>query len=409
MRHPFVRSFALILVLACLFCAGPKSESSPDDPQKLVDIVDERITGNTFALTAVSKVDYPVTVNVDLPTLENLKANSPPPYSVVVQPKRRTQITKLFRVNARMATRYASVYTCYAGWRDDKAKEFVYTLPWEPGYAYRIGQGFNGEFSYQGKNALDFNMPEGATICAVRDGQVIEVTQNFSDGGIAEELKDKANRILILHDDGTLARYAHLLHNGAKVKIGQRVKAGEAIGLVGATGYAKGPHLHFELDRPPKPGENQYDTMTMQFEAVNGKGDLERISPGEGQTLQRPGARGGSATNAPPNTIDEIVFCRDVKDGKPIGADDIFRADMQIAIVLKIGAPAERKLRLIIQRDDNNAQSPRLFDQELPTKSDTGLAWITMKLAEQPSLRGRLVLRVLVEKDQVGEKRFRVN
>src|SRR4051812_32383097 len=79
----------LILAYVLLCGAAPRSESSPDDPQKLVDIVDEKSTSNTFSLVAVSKVDYAVTVNVELPTLENLKPNVQPPFSVVVQPKKR--------------------------------------------------------------------------------------------------------------------------------------------------------------------------------------------------------------------------------------------------------------------------------------------------------------------------------
>ena len=51
----------------------------------------------------------------------------------------------------------------------------------------------------------------------------------------------------ILHDDGTMAMYAHLKPEGVLVRIGQRVHAGQPIGLSGNTGFTTGPHLHFAV------------------------------------------------------------------------------------------------------------------------------------------------------------------
>ncbi|MBC8106976.1 MAG: M23 family metallopeptidase [Anaerolineae bacterium] len=404
MSHLFLRVTALAAYVL-LVGAAPRSESSPDDPQKLIEIVEEKSTTTTFSLVAISKVDYAVTVNADLPTLENLKAGTKPPYTVVVQPRKRALVTKLTRINPRKASRYATSYTCYAGWRDPQRTDFAYTLPWEPGYAYRVGQGFNGQFSHQGRNALDFSMPEGATICAARDGMVIEVTQNFSEGGINEEFKSKANRILILHDDGTTARYAHLVHNGAKVKIGQKVKAGEPIGLAGATGYAKGPHLHFEVDRPPGPGDNQYETVPMQFMAVDEKGSELRVAPKEGDILRRPGGAG----KLPPNLIEEIVLCRRMSEQhEPVDVTDIFRAKDAMTIAMRIGAPGERTLKLTITRAGDKKAAPLLFERELKTPPQANYFWMSINLANEPKLRGALAIRVSFNGQQLAEKQFRV-
>jgi murein DD-endopeptidase MepM/ murein hydrolase activator NlpD len=49
----------------------------------------------------------------------------------------------------------------------------------------------------------------------------------------------------IKHENGFSTRYAHLRR--VDVKVGQKVKAGTAIGIVGSTGRATTAHLHFEL------------------------------------------------------------------------------------------------------------------------------------------------------------------
>ena len=51
--------------------------------------------------------------------------------------------------------------------------------------------------------------------------------------------------VTIAHGSGVRSMYAHL--SRVDVTLGERVAAGERVGLVGATGHATGPHLHFEL------------------------------------------------------------------------------------------------------------------------------------------------------------------
>ena len=65
---------------------------------------------------------------------------------------------------------------------------------------------------------------------------------------------DYNNFVLLYHDDGTMADYAHLRRDGVVVKEGQRVETGELLGYSGDTGYTSGPHLHFVvfLSRGPK-------------------------------------------------------------------------------------------------------------------------------------------------------------
>lgn len=56
------------------------------------------------------------------------------------------------------------------------------------------------------------------------------------------------NAVYIRHDDGSIAWYGHLKRGSVSERqAGERVEAGEYLGLVGSSGSSTGPHLHFEL------------------------------------------------------------------------------------------------------------------------------------------------------------------
>ena len=74
----------------------------------------------------------------------------------------------------------------------------------------------------------------------------MQVESGFDKAGLnKEKYAERANLIRIVHDDGSMAIYAHLRENGAMVRVGQRVSLGQLIGYSGNTGFSSGPHLHF--------------------------------------------------------------------------------------------------------------------------------------------------------------------
>lgn len=122
-----------------------------------------------------------------------------------------------------------------------------YTLPFRKGKAYEVSQGFNGKTSHNhiaSRYAIDFQLNIGEPVYAARSGTVVKVIDWFSKQG-GPELKNAANKIIILHEDGTIANYAHLDYKGSLVQEGMYVEAGQKIGTSGLTGYTNGPHLHF--------------------------------------------------------------------------------------------------------------------------------------------------------------------
>ena len=140
---------------------------------------------------------------------------------------------------------------CSADLQHASAREdqYIYELPFSSGARFRVSQGYGGSYSHteRAHYSIDFSMPENTPVCAARGGVVYRVVDHFSEGGTHLSFKPKANAIYVLHADDTIATYAHLAKNGARVCSGQFVVTGQMIGLSGNTGWSGHPHLHFHV------------------------------------------------------------------------------------------------------------------------------------------------------------------
>ncbi|HLB53601.1 MAG TPA: M23 family metallopeptidase, partial [Gemmatimonadales bacterium] len=83
----------------------------------------------------------------------------------------------------------------------------------------------------------DYAADRGTPVLAAGDGTVLS----------AGWMGGYGNLIELRHPNGITTRYGHLRGYARGVQAGARVKQGEVIGYVGATGLASGPHLHFEF------------------------------------------------------------------------------------------------------------------------------------------------------------------
>lgn len=91
---------------------------------------------------------------------------------------------------------------------------------------------------------VDINAPTGDVVVAAADGVVVYAGDAIDGFG---------NFIVIVHPNGWGTSYAH--NSEIQVRTGQLVHRGEQIALVGATGLAHGPHVHFEFYRHGQPAD----------------------------------------------------------------------------------------------------------------------------------------------------------
>lgn len=89
---------------------------------------------------------------------------------------------------------------------------------------------------------LDFAAPIGTPIYAAADGVVVEGKERYNVSGFGSwiwlDCQDSVGKDFI---------YGHVKHDGILVKAGDRVRAGQQIGVVGNEGQSTGPHCHFEV------------------------------------------------------------------------------------------------------------------------------------------------------------------
>lgn len=99
----------------------------------------------------------------------------------------------------------------------------------------------------------------GTPIHAAADGVVVNFYDDTDEQVPSQPAKGintdniGGNMLVIQIADGVYSFYAHMQRGSLKVKLGDQVKAGDVIGLLGNTGNTDAPHLHFHLMDGPSP------------------------------------------------------------------------------------------------------------------------------------------------------------
>lgn len=130
----------------------------------------------------------------------------------------------------------------HRGYYDDKGKSTKKAFLRSPLEFSRISSGFKMRFhpvlkKWRAHKGVDYAAPTGTRVKTTANGTV-----EFSG-----RQNGYGNIVIIRHNATHSTAYAHLSRMEAGIRKGKRVMQGDVIGRVGSTGWATGPHLHYEF------------------------------------------------------------------------------------------------------------------------------------------------------------------
>ena len=114
-------------------------------------------------------------------------------------------------------------------------------------------------------HAIDLRCPVGTPCLAIGDGVIYAVDVSNEDGSIHVSELFRWNAVTVKLDDGYYAEYVHIASSACKV--GDRVSAGDVVGLTGAVGFCPEPHLHLEVHAS---GAKDAPSVPLRFRGVSG-------------------------------------------------------------------------------------------------------------------------------------------
>ncbi|MBZ9655943.1 M23 family metallopeptidase [Phyllobacterium sp. 2063] len=144
------------------------------------------------------------------------------------------------------------------------------------------GNLFTGEISKLSSYAY-----YGTPIYAAADGVVVNLydeTDEQIPGADAKGITTEnigGNMVVVDIGGGAFAFYAHMQRGSLKVKLGDQVKTGQVLGLLGNTGNSTAPHLHFHIMDGPSPLDA--DGLPFVFTRFSSQGVL---APGSDDAIQ---------------------------------------------------------------------------------------------------------------------------
>ena len=262
MSNPLLKAkcltFILINLLICTNCFS----------QIRVNVYSEKKEGN-FIILADNDEFCPVSIKLDLELNNFSSSNGNNKVFVIPAKTKRFELTTLEGIKKGTSASYKikSLYN-YGDSNLKNYSDYNYSLPFSKGNTFTLFQGYNGKFSHQNENSIDFKMPIGTEVLAARAGTIIKVVDNFNQNCEEKKCAEFNNYVLVYHDDGTFAKYVHLKFNGAIVKEGDVIKENDLIGYSGNVGWSNGPHLHFMvyIQRIDK-----IETLKTKFKINDGK------------------------------------------------------------------------------------------------------------------------------------------
>ncbi|HMJ89370.1 MAG TPA: M23 family metallopeptidase [Candidatus Acidoferrum sp.] len=258
----------LLVGTLALLCASQSFATSTPAKIKVLS----EASGGLTRIMVENKESTDMTATIEIKAV-NMECSVPLPHTVTVPAGKTVPAFTLTPKNVHGDWSYNWVNHYTVGRADARHdSNYLYTLPYMPGASFKVSQGYHGTFSHTGPDeyALDFKMPEGTPVLAAREGTVVSVKDNSERGGPSRKYEDDANLIVVQHSDGTMAHYCHLQGKSGKVRVGEKVRAGDMLALSGNTGFTSGPHLHFAVFKA-KSGFGR-ETIPVKFRTADAAG-----------------------------------------------------------------------------------------------------------------------------------------
>jgi hypothetical protein len=242
---------------------------SPIAAQHTLNLDYKQDQQGNFIFSCTNNGWCPYIVRVDLPTLENARADHAMPYVIVVKPGV-MRLFKLIQTGGDVKFKYSFGYS--KGCLDPHVNTgFTYLLPVGPGkqvQAYeqavspanpiRAGDtATTGAADLRSSYAIRLRAKPGDTLYAARRGTVTDVRVSNGENDQGVETTGNANFIEIVHADCSFAQYGVVKKDGALVKPGQFVEAGQPIGIIGGDKYGRGSEARISVRYNRKPDETQ--------------------------------------------------------------------------------------------------------------------------------------------------------
>ena len=197
----------------------------------------------------INNIWGPVELELSFDEAENVISEPPLPARLTIPGQTEQRLLKIKAADPSLGFSYRLAYKHMIGPPlTQLPAEVNYYPPFPLGLEFPISQGFDGDATHKeppNQYAVDIVMPIGTPILAARSGRVMDMEDDFHGAAQEKRYLSRSNQIRILHDDGTMAVYAHLQPNSLKVRQGATIERGQWIANSGNTGYSNGPHLHF--------------------------------------------------------------------------------------------------------------------------------------------------------------------
>jgi len=223
-----MKIFSQIILLCCVFTSA---YSQPVEVQANYNSVGD------VEFVAYNNTEVPLFLNIDFADLENTSFNEPLPYIKMLEPG----FNNLFILHRDMDADVPRFNYQIKYYRSDPSSladlDFPYLIPLKPGGSAKVRDvnditGFLGSKEPGSWNATGFIVNPGSPVYASRTGTVVEIVGSQRGGDPQNWYHTWTNTVTLLQPDGTLICYRNVIDKEKKIRVGDKVFAGQVLGYI---------------------------------------------------------------------------------------------------------------------------------------------------------------------------------